>query len=150
MCRANTGSFVMYACSILAGAVVLSFMIPSLVSAEEVTPQTRSNRIVNTTSTMWLGFAVSPNRRVFKSESQQGEAGARNAAKNECETTTLRTCYVIAVPEMTDVSAIGCTYNGRSKSFLGGSRQDVQKRIALDKANNEGFPNSSCVEFYTY
>jgi hypothetical protein len=148
MRRANTGSFVMYSRSILAGAVVLSFMIPSLVFAEEVTPQSRSNRIVNTTGTMWLGFAVSPNRRAFKSEPQQGETGARNAAKNECETTTLRTCSVIAVPEMADVSAVGCTYKGRSKSFLGGSRQDAQRRIALDKANSEGFPDSSCAEFY--
>jgi hypothetical protein len=99
---------------------------------------------------MWLGFAVSPNRRAFKSEAKQGETSARNAAKNECETTVLRTCYVIAVPEMADVSAVGCTYNGNSKSFLGGSRQDQEKRIALDKANREGFPDSSCVEFYTY
>jgi hypothetical protein len=150
MRRANTGSFMMYSGSILAGAVVLSFMIPSLVSAEEVTPQTPPNRVVSTTGTSWLGFAVSPNRRAFKSEALDNETRARNAAKNECETTTLRTCYVIAVPEMADVSAIGCTYNGRSKSFLGGSRQDAQKRIALDKANNEGFPDSSCVEFYTY
>jgi hypothetical protein len=140
----------MYSGSILAGAVVVAFMIPSLVSAEEVTPQSRSNRTVLTTSSMWLGFAVSPNRRVFKSEANQGEMGARNAAKNECETTTLRTCNVIAVPEMADVSAIGCSYSGRSNSFLGGSRQDYEKRIALDKANREGFPDSSCVEFYTY
>jgi hypothetical protein len=150
MHRAKTGSLVMYSGSILAGAVVVAFMIPSLVSAEEVTPQSRSNRPIANTSSMWLGFAASPTRRVFKSEAYQGEVGARTAAKNECETTTLRTCNVIAVPEMADVSAVGCTYNGRSKSFLGGSRQDLEKRIALDKANSEGFPDSSCDEIYTY
>jgi hypothetical protein len=139
----------MYSGSILAGAVVLSFMVPSLLSAGEVTPQT-PNRVVSSTGTMWLGFAVSPNRRAFKSDALDSETGARGAARNECETTTLRTCYVIAVPEMADVSAIGCTYNGRSRSFLGGSRQAAQKRIALDKANGQGFPDSSCVEFYTY
>jgi hypothetical protein len=125
-------------------------MIPTLVQAEEVTPQPqpRPNRIVN--STMWLGFAVSPNRRAFKSEPLRTETAARNAAKNECETTTLRTCNVIAVTENADVSAIRCSYRGRSESFVGGSIQDAQKRIALDKANDEGFPDSSCVEFYTY
>jgi hypothetical protein len=99
---------------------------------------------------VWLGFAVSPNHRVFKSEAQRAETAARNAAKNECETTALRTCSVIAVPEMTDVSAVGCSYDGRSKSFLGGSTQNAQKRIALDKANKEGYPDSSCVELYAY
>jgi hypothetical protein len=149
MRRANTGRFMMYASSILAGAVFLSFAIPSLLSAEEVTPT--SNRIVDTTSTMWIGYAVSPTRRAFRSDPRQGEISARNAAKNECETTSLRTCTVIAVPEnsSTDVSAVGCTHQGRSKSFVGGSRMDQQRRIALDKANNERFPDSSCVEFYT-
>jgi hypothetical protein len=138
----------MYFGSILAGAVVLTFMIPSLVSAEEVPPQSR--RIVGTTGALWLGFAVSPNRRVFKSEPQQGEIGARNIAKNECETTSLRTCSVIAVPESADVSAVGCTYGGRSESFLGGSAQNAQTQIALGKARNRGFPESTCVEFYTH
>jgi hypothetical protein len=151
MRRANTGRLMMYSSSILAGAVVLSFMIPSLLSADEVTPQRTSNRIVNTTSTMWIGYAVSPTRRAFRSDPRQGEISARNAAKNECETTSLRTCNVIAVPEnsSTDVSAVGCTHQGRSKSFVGGSRMDQQRRIALDKANDERFPDSSCVEFYT-
>jgi hypothetical protein len=135
--------------TLLAGAVLLAFTIPSLVSAEEVTPGGR-NRTISNTSSMWFGFAASPNRRVFKSDANQAELSARNAAKNECEATTLRTCNVIAVPEAADVSAVGCTYNGRSKSFVGGSAQDFQRRIALDKANSEGFPDSSCVEFYTY
>jgi hypothetical protein len=144
----------MHSGSILAGAVLLSVMVPSLVSAGEVTPQPRSNRSPSTAGgvagPMWVGFAVSPNQRVFMSEAHQAETTARNAAKNECETTTLRTCNVIAVPEATDVSAVGCSYGGKSKSFLGGSTQDAQKRIALDKANREGYPDSSCVEFYVY
>jgi hypothetical protein len=139
----------MYSGAILAGAVVLTFMIPSLVSAEEVTPHT-PNRIIDMTGALWVGFAVSPHRRVFKSEPQQGEISARSIAKNECETTSLRTCSVIAVPEGTDVSAIGCKYNGRSASFLGGSALNAQTQIAIDKARDQGFPASSCVEFYTY
>jgi hypothetical protein len=141
----------MYSKSILAGAVVLSFLIPSLVSGGEVTPQRpQTPRIVASTGASWLGFAVSPNRRAFKSEPQQGEIRARNIAKNECETTTLRTCSVIAVPEGADVSAVYCSYSGRSESFVGGSAQNAQKEIALGKARDRGFPEYSCVEFYTY
>jgi hypothetical protein len=57
---------------------------------------------------------------------------------------------VIAVPEGTDVSAVGCTHNGRSESFLGGSTLNLQRQIALGKAREEKFPGSSCVEFYSY
>jgi hypothetical protein len=143
----------MYSGSIFTGAVILAFMIPSLVSAGEVTPQRSRpqpppNRIIGTTG--WLGFAASPNQRVFKSDPQQGEINARNIAKNECETTTLRTCNVIAVPETSDVSVVGCDYNGKSGAFVGGSHKNLQTQIALDKASEDGFPKSSCVEFYTY
>ena len=140
---ANTGSFLMYSGSILAAAVLLSVMVPGLVSAAEVTSQTRSERIVS--STGWLGFAASPTRRVFKSEALTSEAAARNAAKSECEKTTLRTCNAIAVTEKADVSAVVCNYRGRSESFVGGAQQG----IALDRANAQGYPDSSCVEFYT-
>jgi hypothetical protein len=134
----------MYSGSILAAAVLLSVMVPGLVSATEVvTPQPRSDRIVS--STGWLGFAVSPTRRVFKTEALTSETAARNAAKNECEKTTLRTCNAIAVTEKVDVSAVVCNYRGRSESFVGGAQQG----IALDKANAQGYPDSSCAEFYT-
>ena len=128
--------------SILAAAVLLSVMVPGLASAAEVTAQPRSDRIASATG--WVGFAVSPNQRVFKSEALASEAGARNSAKNECETTTLRNCKAIAVTENAEVSAVGCSYRGRSESFLA-----AQKGIALDKANEQGFADSSCVEFYT-
>jgi hypothetical protein len=117
-------------------------------SIEEVTPQSRPHRIVGATGALWLGYAVSPNRRVFRSEPQQGENSARNIAKKECETTTLRACSVVAVPEGTDVSAVGCTYRGRSESFLGGSAVNAQIQIALGKARDRGFPESTCVVFY--
>jgi hypothetical protein len=146
----NTGSFVMYSSSILAAAAVLSVMVPRLAAAEEVTPPSPHGRVVSSTAANWLGFAASPNQRVFKSEALQTETAARNAAKYECETTTLRTCKVIAVTENADVSAVGCRYGGRSESFLGGSTQNAQKQIALKKADEEGFPPSSCVEIYTY
>src|SRR6516162_1199628 len=139
---ANTGSFLMHSGSILAAAVLLSVTVPGLVSAAEVTSQPRSDRIVS--STGWVGFAVSPNQRVFKSEALTSETAARNAAKNECDTTTLRTCKAIAVTENADVSAVGCSFRGRSESFVA-----AQKGIALDKANQQGFADSSCVEFYT-
>jgi hypothetical protein len=137
--------------SLLAGAVAIALIIPCLGSAEEVTPGgPRHGGSINSTSSMWLGFAASPNRRVFKSEANTAEFAARNAAKSECEATTLRTCNVIAVPEAADVVVVGCTYNGRSNSFVGGSAQDAQLRIALNKANEAGYPDSSCVEIYTY
>ena len=56
----------MHSGSILAAAVLLSVTVPGLVSAAEVTSQRRPNHIVS--STGWVGFAVSPNQRVFKSE----------------------------------------------------------------------------------
>jgi hypothetical protein len=113
-------------------------------------PCPQSPRIAGNTGKSWLGFAVSPSRRVFKSDALGREIDARNTAKKECETTTLRTCYVIAVPESADVSAVGCTYGGRSESFLGGSALNAQKDIALNKAKGAGFPESTCAEFYTY
>jgi hypothetical protein len=140
-----------YSGSFVAGALVGALMMPCLVSAGEVTPGGPVHGgSINSTSSMWLGFAVSPNRRVFKSDPNVAEIAARNAAKNECEATTIRTCNAIAVPEAADVAAVGCTYNGRSNSFVGGSAQDAQLRIALNKANDAGFPDSSCIEFYTY
>ena len=133
----------MHSGSIFAAAVLLSVLVPGLVSAAEVTAQPPSNRIAS--STGWVGFAVSPNQRVFKSEALTSEAAASNAAKDECETTTLRTCKAIAVTENADVSVVGCSFRGRSESFLA-----AQKGIALDKANQQGFADSSCVEFYTF
>ena len=132
----------MHSGSILAAAVLLSVMVPGLVSAAEVTSQPPSKTIVS--STGWVGFAVSPNQRVFKSEALGSETAARNAAKTECDTTTLRTCKAIAVTQNADVSAVGCSFRGRSESFVA-----AQKGIALDKANQQGFADSSCVEFYT-
>ena len=145
--RANTKSFLMRSGSILAAAVLLSVMVPGLASAAEVTSQTRSDRIVS--STGWRGVAVSPTRRVFKSEALTSETAARNAAKSECEKTALHSCNAIAVTENADVSAVECSYRGRSESFVGGSTQGAQNGVALDKANQQGFPDSSCVEFYT-
>jgi hypothetical protein len=133
----------MYSGSILAAAVLLSVVGPGLASAAEITSQPRSDRIVS--STGWLGFAVSPTRRVFKSEALTSETAARNAAKNECEKTTSRTCNATAVTAKVDVSAVVCSYRGRSESFVG----DAQKGNALDKANAQGYPDSSCAEFYT-
>jgi hypothetical protein len=63
--------------------------------------------------------------------------------------TTLRTCSVIAVPEGTDISAVGCTHHGRSESFVGGSNLNHQRQIAFDKARAQNFPSSTCVEFYS-
>ena len=127
--------------SIVGAAVLLSVMVPSLVSAAEITSQPRSDRVVS--STGWLGFAVSPTRRVFKSEALTSETAARNAAKNECEKATLRTCNATAVTAKADVSAVVCSYRGRSESFVGGGQ------VALDNANAQGYPDSSCAEFYT-
>ena len=131
----------MHSNSILAAAVLLSVTIPVLATAAEVTSQARPNRVA--TSTGWVGFAVSPNQRVFKSEPLASETAARDAAKHECDTTTLRTCKTIAVTQNGDVSAVGCSFRGRSESFVA-----AQKGIALDMANRQGFADSTCAEFY--
>ena len=133
-------------------------MLPSILSAREVrvtptaspSPQNKGPAVARGG---WVGFAVSPNRRAFQSESRVGdnaERNARNEARNECEQATQRTCYAIAVTEMADVAGVGCTYGGKSNAFLGGSTESNEQRIALDKANREGFPNYSCVEFFRY
>jgi hypothetical protein len=132
----------MHSGSILAAAVLLSVTVPGLAPAAEVTSHPSSKAIAS--STGWVGFAVSPNQRVFKSEPLASETAARDAAKHECDTTTLRTCKAIAVTQNADVSAVGCSFRGRSESFVAG-----QKGIALDKANQQGFADSTCVEFYT-
>ncbi len=141
----------MYSRSIFAGAAVLAFIIPTFVSAVELkgnAPPTRDRPLAAVGAT-WFGYAVSPNRRIFRSPGLGDEVSARSNAKTECETTSLRTCSVIAVPEGTDVSAVGCTHNGRSESFVGGSNQSHQRQIAFNKARAQSFPASSCVEFFS-
>jgi hypothetical protein len=83
----------MHSRCIFTGAVILAFMIPSLVSAEEVPIKSRPTptTTIGHTGAYWLGYAVSPNQRMFKSVPLSSEDSARNNAKNECETTTFRT-----------------------------------------------------------
>jgi hypothetical protein len=142
----------MYLGSILAGAV-LTFMIPSLVNAaEEVTPRPqRSQSSPSVGYIGWLGFAVSPGGRVWKSsEPLKDENSARNDAKNACETTTIVTCNAIAVKETDDISVVKCNYNGRKGSFVGGSHLNKQTEVSFVSARAWGFPESTCVEFYTW
>jgi hypothetical protein len=113
-------------------------------------PGSGGGGVIGSTAGRWVGYAASPNRRAFQSGVFSTEMAARNAARNECKMITQHTCNVIAVPESADVSAVGCRYRGRSQSFVGGSDRGNQKRIALDKANQQGFPDPSCVEFYKW
>src|SRR5919204_72236 len=118
----------------------LLIMLPSMLSAAEVTPSTPAARpgqrgIVNRVG--WIGFAVSPDRRAFQSDAQVGsnaETIARNEARNECELATGQKCRAISVVESADVSAVGCTYKGHSGAFLGGSTSGKERQIALNKA----------------
>ena len=64
----------------------------------------------------WIGFAVSPNGRVFQSNQFDNEARARAVAAGECEHTSLHTCSSIAVVPEADVVAVKCG----NKTFLGG------------------------------
>jgi hypothetical protein len=91
---------------------MLAAGIPSMLSAEEVTPARNKSTIYNKVDgggdsvTTWLGFAASSNGRVFQNIDRSDEAIARNAARSECEQTTGRTCQAIAVPISWQVAAV--------------------------------------------
>jgi hypothetical protein len=129
-----------------AAAIAVSALVPVLgpVGAMEVTP-TRPPIVARTESaTEWVGFAVSPQGRVFRSDYTGVEANVRAQAKNDCEETTLRTCKAIAVTTSADIAVITCGQGGRVASFLGGSKLGYARDIAIDKAAQSNFRAENC------
>ena len=102
------------------------------VYAAEVTPGPAPPPVVP--ETWWIGFAVSPNGRVFQSNRFESEALARALAAGECEHTSLHTCSAIAVVPEADVVAVKCG----NKTFIGGSTQGKAEDIARGKALDAG------------
>jgi hypothetical protein len=98
-------------------------------------------------STSWVALAVSPNGRVFQSESFNGEESARAAARTECEHASGRTCRdTISVPNEWDVVVLRCG----NQNFLGGSGQGVAYDNALGKATEKGFSADRCRQIANY
>jgi hypothetical protein len=122
-------------------------LIPAGASfASEVTPvqQLPRQEPVSANRTQWIGFAVSPNGRVFQSDADLSEGNARQIARTECEENTARTCRAIAVPYSWSVSVVVCS----GDSFVAGVQEGSAKALAVSKADNEGV--SRCRETFTY
>jgi hypothetical protein len=97
--------------------------------------------------TSWVALAVSPNGRVFRSESFNNEEAARRSARHECEQTSGRTCRdTMSVPDNWDVTVLRCG----SRNFLGGSGQGAAYDVALGKAAAEGFSADRCRQIANY
>jgi hypothetical protein len=93
--------------------------------------------------TKWIGYAVSPTGRVFRSYVRFNEAQVRAEARAECEAITLRSCpAAIAVQPTSYVVAIVC---GR-EAFIGGSNIDLGAAswIANNKATQARGYAPSC------
>jgi len=97
--------------------------------------------------TSWVALAVSPNGRVFRSNSFNTEEAARRSARNECEQTSGRTCRdTMSVPENWDVIVLRCA----GRNFLGGSGQGTAYDNALGKAVAQGFNADRCRQIANY
>ena len=129
----------------LLAALAAALFVPISASAEEITATPVVAR--GEPNTSWVALAVSPNGRVFKSESFNGEESARSAARSECEHKSGRTCRdSMSVPNEWDVIVLRCG----NQNFLGGSAQKVAYDNALAKAANRGFSAGSCRQIASY
>jgi hypothetical protein len=144
-------------CKFLFAAVAaLLSVVPVSASAREITPTApvvdrpvvaRPVVARGEPNTSWVALAVSPNGRVFQSESFNGEESARVSARNECEHTSGRTCGdTISVPNEWDVIVLRCG----SQNFLGGSGQGLAYDNALAKAVDKGFSADRCQQIANY
>jgi hypothetical protein len=134
-------------CKLMVAAVAaLLSVVPVSASAVELntiperntTPPVVARGDSNTT---WVALAVSPNGRVFQSESFTHEESARTSARNECEQTSGRTCRdTISVPDGWAFVVLRCG----NQNFLGGSAQGLAYDNALGKAAAQGFSADRC------
>jgi hypothetical protein len=101
-------------------------------------------------SAEWLGYSVSPNGRIFRSEVFNDEQRAKATARAECSTTSLRTCDrlgTIAVAPSSYVAAITC---GGRESFIGGSNivTDAALWMAKEKARSRNWSVAKCRQVF--
>ena len=132
---------------LLVGVAVSAMSLSA--SADEVTQASIARPA---SSVEWVGFAVAPNGRVFKSDPVQREGVARNSANDECAQATLRSCAAIAVFASTDVIAVSCSSGRKTGGYIGGSNIDMgaARWLAFDKAKKAGFDESDCSIVFTY
>lgn len=135
---------------LIAAAAALLFVVPVSASAFEynTTPPNTAPPVVarGDPGTSWVGLAVSPNGRVFQSESFNSEESARTSARRECEQTSGWTCRdTMSVPDFWAVSVLRCG----NQNFLGGSTEGMAYSIALAKAAAEGISADRCRQIAT-
>lgn len=142
-----------FMCKLLMAAMaVLVSLVSVPASARELKTETprvvpRETPVVAYGNTSWVALAVSPNGRVFQSDSYTSEDRARGEAKNECEQNSGWTCRdTMSVPDSWDVIVLRCG----NRNFLGGSSQGKAHDIALDKAAAEGFTANRCRQIANY
>lgn len=113
--------------------------------ATEVTPRDRKP------PTDWIGFAASPNGRVFQSKPDT-EKDARDDAKDECEKAAESKCSAIAVTPSAKVTVLHCEKGQKHNSFVAGSEndRDTADSLAYRKAKDAGFAKDDCEQAYTY
>jgi hypothetical protein len=102
-------------------------------------------------SAKWVGYSASPNGRIFRSEVFNDEQRAKNTARAECSSTSLRTCNwdlgTIAVAPSSFVAAVNC---GGRESFIGGSNIDIGAALwmANKKAKSRNWPAANCRQVF--
>jgi hypothetical protein len=134
-------------CKFLVAAVAAVLSVPVPTSAVELTNTAPPVVARGEPNASWVALAVSPNGRVFQSESFNSEESARTVARNECEHTSGRTCRdTISVPNEWDVIVLRCG----NQNFLGGSAQGVAYDNALGKAVEKGFSADRCQQIANY
>jgi hypothetical protein len=134
---------VMRKSSLLPATLCAALIFSGAASSHEVTSVQR-RASAHPISTLWVGFAVAPNGRVFQSSENVYEDSARQYAKTECELKVGRTCRAIAVPQAWNVSVVVCARD----AFVAGVPEGSATPLANTKADNAGAQD--CAETYSY
>lgn len=132
----------------ICAALLATVTFGTAVSAKEMR-RPRDPSTTGAIGTQWVGLAAARNGRVFQLDGST-EAGARSAARLECEQMSGRECRAIAVPMQWDVVVLQCNGRGRSDAFFGGSIEGNASWIAAEKARQNGFNESQCRQIYSY
>jgi hypothetical protein len=131
------------------GVLVATTLASTAVLAIEVeTTASLPGRQDMSSSTRWVGFAASPNGRVFRANGVS-EAVVRSNVRSECEQTSGSTCRTLIVPVQWDVVALRC---GGRAAFFGGSGpgEGNASWIASEKARQSGYSDSQCKQIFSY
>lgn len=120
------------------------FLLVGLAEAKEITvPTDKTVADFDVPGTTWVGFAVSPNGRLFRTSPNPSESQARARARRECEDIVGRTCRAIAVPQSWNVSAVICS---SGDAFVAGVGSGSATPLALERAFRGG--GYGCTEIF--